>query len=66
MTSNDVCDVCGNEPALIRNLENDKWYCISCAANAGEPTAIMLRGQREADKIMERLMMPVKDIGEAA
>lgn len=61
-----VCDLCQTRRPFIRNLDTRLWLCLECAANAGEPTALQLRAQKEATRILDRILMPVQDIGEAA
>lgn len=61
-----ACDVCANEPAYVRNLDDGKWYGLDCAFKAGEPSAALWKAHKSANELLERISMPVKDIGEAA
>lgn len=58
----DTCEVCGQEPALVWNELEKRWYGVNCAANAGEPTALQLRAQKEATRILDRILMPVQEL----
>lgn len=60
----DTCEVCGQEPGLVPNLEDGKLYGVNCAANAGEPTALQLRAHKEATRILDRILMPVQELEE--
>lgn len=48
-----ACEICGQEEAYVRNYDDGKWYGLSCAAIAGEPSAMMLRAQRTVDDLLK-------------
>lgn len=62
MSYPDTCDICGNAKPFIKNLDDQKWYCVGCAAHAGNEGAARVMMQKGAHDMIERMMMPTTEI----